>query len=183
MKLRNVLSSLKKVTRTTTVKVKTTVDTVNKKMLLKKREDETKMLILMRFSKQALEEIAALKRIPTYKVVGGDPFMGGGKKVKITKKTELVKLLASRLSLETIKRYAKFYHVKYEDLIYDLEKYKAKIYGLPEPKKPKTKSKSARRRGSSRKKSKKKQGKGRSNALNLKGSKKHLGVMDSGIHN
>jgi hypothetical protein len=113
-------------------KIKKSIDTAQKNYQYNLKAEGIKMEILLKFKMEDLRRICKVKGISTKKVVRTDfdpeKFSIVEEKAEITRKDELARRMAAKLSLEEIIHYAKKYGVNYQKELEELKDFEKELF-------------------------------------------------------
>jgi hypothetical protein len=113
-------------------KIKKSIDTAYKNYQYNLKAEGIKMEILLKFKMEDLRRICKVKGISTKKVVRTDfdpeKFSIVEEKAEITRKDELARRMAAKLSLEEIIHYAKKYGVNYQKELEELKDFEKELF-------------------------------------------------------
>jgi hypothetical protein len=113
-------------------KIKKSIDTAYKNYQYNLKAEGIKMEILLKFKMEDLRRICKVRGISTKKVVRTDfdpeKFSIVEEKAEITRKDELARRMAAKLSLEEIIHYAKKYGVNYQKELEELKDFEKELF-------------------------------------------------------
>ncbi|MDK2877143.1 MAG: hypothetical protein PWQ22_1553 [Archaeoglobaceae archaeon] len=113
-------------------KLQEAVDTASKNLKYNSKLRETKIEILMKFKMDDLKRICKVRGISTKKTVSDPDDVFTLKQIEITRKDELAKRIAGKLSLEEVIRYAKRHGIEYRDELEELKEFERELFGAEE---------------------------------------------------